>query len=130
MRLHPAAPRGWVEWVTAVLLSWSGFSIYVDRRGMASPKDNLAEKQKRRSTPDSGGTAPGKTLTAASKLRPGGFGEESWETGVNTVYSISMLLSILYVVNQTDSLEEPLFALDSSNQITYNGQRRKIIFAL
>ena len=49
----------------------------LNRRGMASPKNNLAEKQKRRSTPDSGGTAPGKTLTAASKLRPGGFGEES-----------------------------------------------------
>ena len=48
-----------------------------NRRGMASPNNNLAEKQKRRSTPDSGGTAPGKTLTAASKLRPGGFGEES-----------------------------------------------------
>ena len=37
------------------------FLSMLNRRGIASPKNNLGEKQKRRSTPDSGGTAPGKT---------------------------------------------------------------------
>ena len=78
MLLHPAAPRGWIDWVVRSSFPALDLLFYLcQSEGVTSPKDNLAEKQKRRSTPDGGGTAPGKTLTAASKLRPGGFGEES-----------------------------------------------------
>ena len=55
MLLHPAAPRGWIDWVVRSSFPSLDLLFYLcQSEGVASPKDNLAEKQKRRSTPDVG----------------------------------------------------------------------------
>lgn len=48
MLLHPAAPRGWIDWVVRSSFPALDLLSYLcQSEGVASPKDNLAEKQKK-----------------------------------------------------------------------------------
>lgn len=75
--MHPAAPRGWVDWVVRSSFPGLDFLSILIGGGWPLRRITWLKNKKGAVRPMVGGTAPGKTLTAASKLRPGGFGEES-----------------------------------------------------
>ena len=100
MLLHPAAPRGWIDWVVRSSFPALDLLSYLcQSEGVASLKDNLAEKQKKAQYARWWGYCAWKNSYSSVEAAAWGIRRGILKTIANTVYSIYFRKSILYIVH-------------------------------